>query len=365
MQVVHLISSSGLYGAERTLCNLFAENQKASAPLNFSLALFCPEHGSPEFADAVAQCGVAILSLKAGLRESPKAFRKVLQHLKTVRPDLLHAHGYKGLAAGVAAAKLLGLPLVYTQHGFIQNTRKQRLYTWLDRRLCRLALVRQVICVSATIRDSYRKAGVAEERLLLLPNAVPVPELKERGETAPGPLVILALGRLSREKGPDILLESFAAVAAERQDCILKLAGDGPMRQELEARTQALGLSGRVQFLGFCSQTAELLDQADIYVLPSLTEGMPMALLEAMSHALPSVCTRVGEVPRILEQSKGGILVDAGSAHAFTAGLKSLLEMDVQARCNMGLAARAFVADTCSMSRYLARLTRIYQQAVG
>lgn len=353
-----------MYGAERTLCNLFEH----ASGCDFTLALFSPEGSdSGPLKAAVTKTGAKILFLRAGLRATVASIFRLLGHVRHHRPDVLHAHGYKGLAAGVIVATCFGLPLVYTQHGFIRTSRKLLLYTKIDMFLCSLKRVFKIICVSEGIRDEYRKAGIAENKLLFIPNAVPLPPKKaatKQIQTEEHDTTCLAVCRLSSEKGPDILLEAFALALRRHAAIRLWIAGDGPMREDLQARAEVLGISNRVHFWGYVEDIGELLETADIFVLPSLTEGTPMALLEAMAHELPAVCTSVGEVPRIINDSCG-ILVSPGSVEKLADSLSSLLSAPSAVRQSMGQAARSIVEESFSITRHSKQITDIYTQAVG
>ena len=279
---------------------------------------------------------------------------------------MLHAHGYKGLAAGIIVAACFGLPLVYTQHGFIRTSRKLRFYTKIDLLLCSLSSVFKIICVSDEIRNTYRKAGIADSKLMFIPNAVPLPEIKAdtpQQNTGERETICLAVCRLSTEKGPDILLEAFALALRRHNAIRLWFAGDGPMRTALAARAEALGISSRVHFWGYVDTIGDLLESADIFVLPSLTEGTPMALLEAMAYELPCVCTSVGEVPHIVNASCG-VLVPPGSAEKLADGLNNLLAVPAAVRRTMGQAARSVVVESFSITKHSQLITDIYTQAV-
>lgn len=364
MHVLHIISSSGLYGAERTLCNLFEHARGC----DFTLALFSSAGSdNATLRSAVAKSGAKILLLRAGLRATIASTFHLLCHVRRERPDVLHAHGYKGLAAGIIVAACFGLPLVYTQHGFIRTSRKLRFYTKVDMLLCSLHRVFKIICVSEQIRNEYRKAGIDDSKLLFTPNAVPLPDKRAatpQPNKAEHDTTCLAVCRLSTEKGPDILLEAFALALRNHASTRLWFAGDGPMRAALMARAEALGITNRVHFWGHVDNVGDLLEAADIFVLPSLTEGTPMALLEAMAHELPSVCTSVGEVPRIVNASCG-LLVPPGSAEELAEGLSNLLAAPSAVRRGMGQTARGVVAESYSITKHCQLITDIYAQAVA
>ena len=147
-----------------------------------------------------------------------------------------------------------------------------------------------------------------------------------------------------------MLLRAFARVAAVRQDVDLLLAGDGPLRAALDAQTQALGLAGRVRFLGVRDDVPDLLQAADVFALTSVSEAASLTLLEAMASGLPVVVTAVGGNPEIVEHGTHGYLVSRGDDAAASAAILRLLENTAEARA-MGEAGRRRVRDHYPLHR--------------
>ncbi|MDQ3982839.1 MAG: glycosyltransferase [Actinomycetota bacterium] len=199
-----------------------------------------------------------------------------------------------------------------------------RLYSAVTRAIVRRADVAAV--ASATLDRKYcrgRESVVAYRSFrdpLLLAMERPVPE--------DGPRTILYVGRLSREKGPETLLEAMSSVVESTPGARLIVAGDGPLRGPLEERARARGLAGHVEFVGWVGSLIELRDlfeRADVFCLPSYTEGMPAALLEALSARLPVVVTRVGDMPALVETTGVGRVVPPADAAALSSALLEVL----------------------------------------
>jgi glycosyltransferase involved in cell wall biosynthesis len=173
---------------------------------------------------------------------------------------------------------------------------------------------------------------------------------------------ILMLGRLGRRKGTHDLLRAFSIVAKRDVSSRLVCAGDGDI-EGAEALARDLGIEPRVEFPGWISaeQAREQLQRATIFVLPSYAEGLPMAILEAMSYGLPVITTPVGGVPAVVSHGQTGLLVNAGAVESLASAISDLLS-DASARARLGRAARAIVSREYSLEAVLRRLRRIYAQ---
>jgi glycosyltransferase involved in cell wall biosynthesis len=265
--------------------------------------------------------------------------------LRRVRPDVIVGHDYKADLLLLLAAPRR--PRVVVLHGYTGEDRKVGLLEALDRRL--LSRAHTVVAVSPGLAALARRAGLPDGRVHVVPNAVPVEEIaaaagrareavRREWEVAPGRAVLVSVGRLSPEKGQDVLLEAFARAARET-DALLVLVGDGALRDRLERRARAADLAGRVRFLGWRTDPYACLGGADVCVLPSRSEGLPLSLLEAMSAGLPVVATAVGSVPDVLEGGARGRLVPPADAEALADALLPLLT-DPDSRRELGARAR-------------------------
>lgn len=234
---------------------------------------------------------------------------------------LVHTHGYFADIIAAPVCGLLGIPHLATCHGYIQADRKLRVYNSLDKLALRFC--DKVIAVSPELGRELAASGIHESRIVVIQNAVHPACRPEDLETlrhekrkalsiGPDLFVIGYAGRLSPEKGVGTLLRAAESLKGQGRGFKVVLLGDGPERGELEEAARARGLGDDVLFLGFRDDAEGWLPALDLFVLPSLTEGTPMALLEAMSAGVPVVATAVGGVPKVLDDGINGFLVEPG-----------------------------------------------------
>lgn len=183
---------------------------------------------------------------------------------------------------------------------------------------------------------------------LILTSLVRASDISRRVDTCSStPPTLIYVGRLAHEKGVGHLLRAVRSLAAAGRDVQLKICGDGPLKEKLQAEAATMGLGRRVRFLGFVPPGKGVyseLDRADIFVLPSLSEGIPKVLLEAMARGLPIVATAVGGIPDIIRDGYNGLLVPPGDAEAIAAAVDRLLGSP-GLRCSLIKAGYDFVRD--------------------
>ncbi len=172
-------------------------------------------------------------------------------------------------------------------------------------------------------------------------------------------VVVGASGRLVDIKGLAYLIKALAILSSEFPDLQVEIAGEGPERENLENEARDLNLKERVRFLGWQTDLEPVLRSWDIFAMPSLTEGFPMAALEAMAQGLPIVATNVGGLPELVEDGKTGTLVPPSDAGALARGLKSLI-VDTRLRQEMGTAGWRRARDQFSIDRMVAQTAAIY-----
>ena len=260
------------------------------------------------------------------------------------RQGVGHLHNHFATAScsvAMLASELSGIPFSFTLHGPVDflDTRHWR----LDEKIARAGFV---ACISHFCRSQGMLfSDPAHWRKLHIVHCGVVPErYAPRSGRVPG-RDILFIGRLAAEKGVPILLEAFARARETHPDARLTLVGDGPERAMLEARACELGLREVVRFTGYLSQqeVAEELAGADLFALPSFSEGLPVVLMEAMAAGLPVLTTAIAGIPELVEDGVAGRIVLPGDVASLEAGLRDLLA-DPQASRRSGRQARAKVA---------------------
>ncbi|MEX1248233.1 MAG: glycosyltransferase family 4 protein [Anaerolineales bacterium] len=251
-------------------------------------------------------------------------------------------------------SNLLGLPVAWlarvpvrigTHHGYIEGS--SNVMAWLHGRLTNSRLCSVMVAVSSQVREyAVQREGARASRLVVIPNGIePLSKKKdagiarkELGIPANG-LLFLTLGRLTNQKGHTHLLDAIALVAPGHSELRFVFAGDGPQRIDLEKKATDLGIVDKVLFLGVRDDVANLLFAADVFVQPSLWEGLSLALLEALFAGLPVVATRVEGVVDVVEEGKSALLVPPGDAGALAAALERIIE-DEKLRQRLGRAGQ-------------------------
>lgn len=297
-----------------------------------------------------------------------RCYKLVWRLLKSRKFDLLHTHGYFADIVGIPVARLNGLPSLATCHGYISNTWKVRLYNAVDR--AALAFGTEILAVSEGIRQGLLDFGLSPGRVRVVVNAVGSSESgkatqadRETGRAHGGigrdDFVVGYVGRLSPEKGLSHLLTACAELARGGVPLRALIIGDGPQRNELEQLSRQLNLGDRVIFAGFQEDIAQWLACMDVFVLPSLTEGTPMALLEAMAHGIPAVASAVGGVPQIIKHGETGLLVSPGSAGEIGSAVLAL-QKDPATRRTLAHNARTLARTRYGIAEWIGRIEAIY-----
>jgi glycosyltransferase involved in cell wall biosynthesis len=285
--------------------------------------------------------------------------REVAGALKRHKIDILHTHGYRTDVIGYLATRSSRVPRVSTVHGWIANTRRAHVYHFLQK----LALRHfdHVIAVSDDIRDRLLRCGLRPERVVKIGNTVDLAALSRLNGDRPrgGETVVGTVGRLSPEKGLTHFLQAAREVLNARDDVRFLLIGDGPQREELAGLARALGIEDRVHFAGFVPEPAEIYAALDIFVLPSLSEGMPISLLEAFAAGRPCVATSVGGVVELLGRDGLGLMVPPADAKALAKAILSLLNSPSLA-AEMARRARQQVVAEYSPGPWARRIEQVY-----
>jgi glycosyltransferase involved in cell wall biosynthesis len=368
-----------------------------------ALSLICPPSPSGlRLLDRAAQMGLATLPLE--VRGAREADRRLAAWLSAQRVDIFHCHA--GVAweghAGVRAARAAEVPgVVRTEHladltsVFELEQLPDLIYSPYHRNDCRLGrdelavmvernraaqqqliqLVDRLICVSAGVRDSFLTSGIPAEKMCVVRNGIqPRPsgsaeEARKRLGVDTPTKVVLTIGRLIDVKGHHYLLDAMPAVVARQRDSRFVWVGDGPLEQELRNRVRALGLDAHVHFAGQRNDVQDLMAAADLLVLPSLVEGLPLVVLEAMAAGLPVVGTRVSGTSETVVDGVTGRLVPPGRLGPGadgTALASAILEVlhDGALGARWGAAGRARLERDFTAGRMAHETADVYERAL-
>jgi glycosyltransferase involved in cell wall biosynthesis len=301
----------------------------------------------------------------------PSVPARLLRICRQRNVRIWHGHDYKTNALGLFLRPFHPMKLVTTLHGWVQHTARTPLYYAIDR-LC-IERYDHAISVCADLDEALARRGVPEERRSLLPNGVDERAFRRRAAPAAaalrrsvpeGRLVLAAVGRLSAEKGFDLLVRAMASLRAAGADVELWIAGEGDGRGELQARIDGCGLAGRVKLLGFVEDVSQVFEASDAFALSSLREGLPNVLLEAMAMEVPVVAAAVGGVAAVVRDGENGLLCAPRDADALAQGLVRL-HTDDALRRRLASAARRTVEERFTFGARAAAERRIYDRVLG
>ena len=366
LRVLFAITSSDAGGAETLLRELVGRlDRTAFEPMVVSL------RPAGRVAAQIAATGVPVQSLEMG--EHPKALELVRGAFRLARVldrhdiDVVHSSLYRANVLSRFAARLARRrpAVVSAQHSLTPFGSR-----W-SRTAARVTggLADRVVVVSAAVRDeTISRDRVPADRIVLIENGVDTrrfapgdrPAARRALGVPDDAFAVAAVGRLSPEKALADLLDAMGRLVSKGIDAAVLLAGDGPLREVLEARATALGLRKRVRFLGMVPDPVPVLQAADVFAMPSREEASPMALLEAMACARPVVVTAVGGIPEIVVDERSGLLVPPGRSESLAAALTRLAD-DTELRARLGTAARTRILERFDLDRMVGEHAALYR----
>jgi glycosyltransferase involved in cell wall biosynthesis len=354
LRVVHTVLQLDTGGMERLLVEFARHADRSRFNLHFvSLSARGP------VADEIESTGwpVTALDNPPGLR--PGMVLQLAKLFRRLGADVVHAHNTKPLIYSGPAAKIARVPaVVYTRHGQRINARRGE--TFLYRIAVRMA--DRAVAVSDDGARLAVRDGVGRERVQRIWNGIDSSRFGFSGSKPGGPAVMV--GRLSPEKDVQNLLRAVALIVRERPGFRLDVAGNGPCMPELRALANELALQQHVRFLGEVRDIPSLLGNASMCVLPSLSEGISLTLLEAMSTGLPVVATRVGGNVEVVADGVTGVLVPARKPDQLARGILELYDHPDRA-LEIGRAGRQRVEACFEVRQMVSAYEALYRAVLG
>ncbi len=357
--MVHLLAPAEVGGIE-SVVRLLATGQRQRGHDVVVAALLADIGGRAEWIASVRQTGVTVEQIVTGRRHYLAEIRAVSDLLRARRPMVLHTHGYHADVVGGLSARGVGIPLVATVHGFIGGDWKNRLYERLQYRVFRG--FDAVMPVSRPMLDQLGRSGIPSSRLHVVVNgfepgapSLPRADARRRLGIGPGDFRVGWIGRLSSEKGADVMLRALASLP---EDVRLSVIGDGGERQRLEALARGLGVADRVTWHGIVPEAGTLAAAFDVVALSSRTEGTPMVLFEAMAASTPIVATQVGGVPDVLSASHA-LLVPTADPRALADAIEQV-RTDPAAAASRAAAAKQRLLRDFAVGPWIARVDEVY-----
>jgi glycosyltransferase involved in cell wall biosynthesis len=365
VRILHLISSGGFYGAESVLLGL-AESLNRLGCQNV-IGVFQNTHRpNTDFLQAVKQRGIETEEILCNRRLDTAAVRTIRRIVRDRKIDVVNAHGYKADIYAWAAGRSLTTPLVATVHSWESRNTRLSLYATLDHFLLRR--FDAAVAVSAPIAAAIRRSGMSSDRVRTITNGVNLQPFRNARSGLPGvggtnqTKVIGFVGRLVPLKGIDYLLYAFQKVLTHDPDVRLVIVGQGPLRTQFEKLAQDLHVAQCVDFLGERRDMPAIYASLDVFVLPSLTEGMPMTVLESLAAATAVVATPVGSIPEVIRHEETGLLVQPKDVDGLANSLLRLLR-DPDLRGRLATNGAAVVENLFSAENMARKYKVLYESA--
>jgi glycosyltransferase involved in cell wall biosynthesis len=293
------------------------------------------------------------------------ALVEILAALRKLRPDLVCAHTAKAGLLGRLAGATLGVPTIFTPHGWAIadriSSRQGRLFRYVERLVGRFTT--RIINVCEYERDLARRCRIAgDERLAMIYNGMPDVAPSLRADAGSDPPRLVTVARLEHPKDPVTILYALAGLKSLAWR--FALIGEGPLEPLVRKLIDQLGLSGRVELLGFRRDVSELIAASQVFVLSSRSEAFPYSILEAMRAGLPVVATDVGGVREAVIPEETGLLSPAGDRFALQLMLRRVIE-DPGLRNRMGAAGRLRFLSHFTFEKMQADTFALYREVLA
>lgn len=361
LRILHLTAPARAGGLEKVVEALAVGHARRGHEVHVAATVDTAGDAEGFFED-LERGGVRTHAIVAPGRSYRRERESVRTLCRQIRPGVAHTHGYRPDVVTAGVARSLGIPVVTTVHGFTGGDWRNRIYEALQVRAFRR--FDAVVAVSRPLRELLAGRGVPAGSLRLIVNAwgsgtdgLPRAQARaELGLPADG-FCVGFLGRLTREKGADVLLEAVPALDA---DITVSFIGDGRERGPLEEWASALGIAPRVRWHGLIPHAGRLLSAFDAFALTSRTEGTPIALFEAMVAGTPIVASRVGGIPDVIG-TESGILVSPERPGEVAAAILDIRRQPAAARTRVAQATRD-LQTRFALEPWLAEYERLYRE---
>ncbi len=320
LNILHLRASNFYGGPERQLH--FHAREAGGTAYHVTIASFTESGATPEFIRVIADDNLPVHVFRVSSAYDTRALSDIRQYLKDNRVDILCTHDYRSVVLAALVVRRMRTRWLAFSRGYTRDNLKVRFYHTLDKFFIRQA--NHIVAVSEGQKKRLKRLAVRERQITVVPNAidpdsfssvVPV-DLRTRFDFDPDSLVVIAGGRFSREKGQSVLVRAAVRARANNPRLRFVLFGDGPDLGRIRAEVKREGHEKEIVCPGFEKNLLGCLKGADLLVNPSLSEGLPNIVLEAMALKTPVVATAVGGVPELVRDDVTGFLVPAADPDA-------------------------------------------------
>lgn len=368
MRVLQLMSSgAGFYGAERVCVLLSAELQQLGVDTVVGAFRKDGKTAHRHFVEQALQAGLQVTAIDCKGRLDANAVSTIRTLVSRHKIDIIHGHGIKSDLYAYLASRGGNVRLVGTCHSWTTDSAVTWGISIADRLLLRN--FDAVAIVSGTLRKRLRRLGIRRERIRLVENGIDcapfaLASCNRPRRGAGSPFIVGTVSRLVPVKGLRYLLAAAAALLKEFPWTKFVIVGDGPELGNLQRQATKLGIDQNVEFVGIRRDMPEVYASFDAFALPSLSEAMPMALIEAMASGRPVVASSVGEIPNMIADGRDGMLVEPTNTTALVKCLRSLLSSS-EMRAALGRAAQNVAMVRFSSTSMARTYLSLYESVMG
>ncbi|MFH0839972.1 MAG: glycosyltransferase [Candidatus Omnitrophota bacterium] len=365
IKIAHLITDLDIGGAELMLLKVLRNSDKE---LYDHLVISLKSRG--KVAQGIESLGISVISLNMRWYNSPLCFFRLCGVLKKKKPDIVHNYLFHAEMAGRICGRMAGVPAI------VSSLRSVKVGGAFREALLRITdgLVDGVTAVSKKVAlEHVRKRTTKENKIKVVYNGLEFDnrkagnnkdELRKKAGIVPGDFLIMSVGNLRPVKGYSFIFDAVKALQKKGEDVKLVIVGDGSYKKTLEADLANKGISDKVVFAGEREDVSDFLSMADAFVMASLWEGMPNALLEAMLAGLPVITTKVGGIPEVVCDNENGILVEPKDGRALAEAIERIIKNEVL-RKRLGENAKSYIKENFDIKRTVAETEKLYGELLS
>lgn len=367
--ILMLNETSGPGGAETVIYNI-ASNLDRNC-FNPRVVLFRPGW----FQGFLAEKGITVDIIKSSRSWDVLFITKLASYCHRHKIDLIHAHLPGGNLYGSVVGKMLGLPVICTLHNEFIMPGSVEHFSGAKMFIIRNLASRMVIVAEYMRSDYLYKGKIPSQKMVLIYNGVSpqkndssfdIDDFKTQIDYRAGDILIANIANLRPPKGHLILIEAAARVLREiprAKFLLIGEEGDGKIKSAIIDRVNALGIADRVKLLGFRKDVSQVLRHVDIFLLSSISEGLPVSVVEAMRAGLPVIATTVGGLPEVVKDSESGFLVKPGDPESLAEKISVLCKDDSQRR-HMGQKGSGIASQYFSLDIMIKKYQNLYEELI-
>lgn len=313
IKVLHIRDSCGIYGAERVIFNI-AKHIDHEKFQFYLLALGDAQGFNHEFSHMAKKLGLNIETTVVKGRIDISAINRIRRYIFRIRPDIIHSHDFKSNFYSILASNNLKIKKIVSSHGSTRDSLRKKFYLFLDERIF-YKFFDKIIAVSKNISKYLFSLKYPNSKIQIIQNGIDLSNFflensfGKNGIKKNSNPVFGIIGRLFPDKGYEYYLQAFSEVCKIYPNTTTLIIGDGPLESLIRKRINDLSLEKHVILCGFQKEMSTVYNKIDYIIIPSLREGLPYALLEAMLLKKPVLATSVGDIPLLIENDKTGFLI--------------------------------------------------------